>query len=115
MMTRAQLIATIDSNAILARIKLHVDTMHDRDEDGNPVHHPHMMTANQLRGAEMLLARSLPTVRIVDQTTEHRVFNGDPATISNADLIRFIEATSPPDAPGKTAGKDEPGGVRQVH
>jgi hypothetical protein len=105
MMTRAQLIDLIDTQGLLVRILTHCKApQYVQGEDEEQIHNPALMSANQLKGADMLLRRSLPEVRFVEQTTDVTV-NGDPASLSTGDLISLIASASSGDGAGKTKRK----------
>lgn len=65
-----------------------------------------IMTAGQLRSAELLLKRTLPEIRVTESTVD--VFNGDPAEITNAQLLAIIAGNRGRDAAGEKKGKNKP-------
>ena len=110
--TRAQLLAIIDSDAILKRLHESALARLETDSEGNT--EPCPMDANQIRIAEMLLKRTLPEIRISAPTQESD-FDGDPANVTNAQLAAIIASASSDHAPREKASKDKPGKVRQIH
>ena len=101
-LSRAELLDLVDTEAIINKVVKHCKATDD------------LMTANQLKGAEMLLRRTLPEIRISAPTQESD-FDGDPANVTNAQLAAIIASASSDHAPREKASKDKPGKVRQIH
>jgi hypothetical protein len=63
------------------------------------------LTQTQIRAAEILLRRSFPeiTQQLIEQKVTHE-FNGDPASLSNAQLAAIVSRASGGDAAGAEEG-----------
>jgi hypothetical protein len=99
---RQGLMELIDSKVLIKRLHENAEAKEE------------FMTSGQIQCAVILLKRTFPEVRIVDQTTEH-TFNGDFATVSTADIKSIIAGRLSETSGRKGRGKARPSKVRQVH
>ena len=63
------------------------------------------VTGESLRAADILLRRSLPEVRMTESKLEH-TFDGNPASITNEQLLEIIAGDSGQDATGEKDSQD---------